>query len=397
MTSTKCGRGLLAIVALACLGAILVAGCGGSGDSSSSSEAGSATEAETSESSGGGSEESGGGMFPAAEKKAAEYEQRPTSIGITKPVGKPIPKGKVIDFIQCGVPACEIEKELLEEATDLLGWTLKPINSGVTPEEIKAAYDQAIKDEPDAVLSSGNPRSLFEPELAQLKQMNIPVVQAFVGDKPGNGITGVVGGPEASEVEGAAEADYILTHAESEDVKVGLVYVNGFETTVVVANSLKKELEAECPGCSTAEVVVPVSSIGADLPQRVASFLTSNPDIEWSSIAYSDLVVGLPTALKGAGVEDAKLVTLNLSTAIAPYMAKGEYLQMGFDVSWPEAYWREIDLLARYFTGRPYEEDLDDSTLPYWAITAESLPSSTEEFPAVEDYEAQYKKLWGLG
>jgi ribose transport system substrate-binding protein len=227
--------------------------------------------------------------------------------------------------------------------------------------------------------------------------MNIPVVQAFVGDQPGDGITGVVGGPEASEIEGAAEADYILSHSDSEDIKVGLVYVNGFETTVVVANSLKKELEAQCKGCSTAQVVVPVSSIGADLPQRVSSFLTSNPDIEWSSIAYSDLVVGLPTALKGAGVEDAKLVTLNLSPAIAPYMAKGEYLQMGFDVSFPEAYWREIDLLARYFTGQPYDEDLDDSTLPYWAVTADSLPSSTEEFPAVVDYEAQFKKLWGLG
>jgi ribose transport system substrate-binding protein len=379
MTSQKRGRGMLAILTLTCLGALLVAGCGGSEDS------------------GGGTSEAKTGKFPAAEKKTAEYEKRPTSIGIEKPVGKPIPKGKVIDFVQCGVPACETEREILKRATDLLGWTLKPIDAGVTPEEIKAAYEQAIKDEPDAVLSSGNPRALFEPELHTLEQMGIPVVQAFVGDKPGDGITGVVGGPEASEIEGAAEADYILSHAESEDTKVGLVYVNGFETTVVVANALKKELEAQCKGCSTAQVVVPVSSIGADLPQRVASFLTSNPDVEWSSIAYSDLVVGLPTALKGAGVEDAKLVTLNLSTAIAPYMAKGEYLQMGFDVSFPEAYWREIDLLARYFTGQPYDEDLDDSTLPYWAVTADSLPSSTEEFPAVVDYEDQYKKLWGLG
>jgi ribose transport system substrate-binding protein len=396
MTFKNGGRGVLAIFALACLGAILVAGCGGSGDSSSSGDSGSASETDTGSEANTGSE-AGTGKFPEAEKKTAALEKRPTSIGIDKPVGKPIPKGKVIDFVQCGVPACETERAILQQATDLLGWTLKPIDSGVTPEEIKAAYDQAIKDEPDAVLSSGNPRALFEPELKTLAQMKIPVVQAFVGDKPGNGITGVVGGPEASEIEGAAEADYILSHSESEDTKVGLVYVNGFETTVVVANSLKKELEAQCGGCSTAEVVVPVSSIGADLPQRVSSFLTSNPDVEWSSIAYSDLVVGLPTALKGAGVENAKLVTLNLSPAIAPYMAKGEYLQMGFDVSFPEAYWREIDLLARYFTGQPYDEDMDDSTLPYWAVTADSLPSSTEEFPAVVDYEAQYKKLWGLG
>lgn len=359
-----------------CTAALLVAGCG---DSDSSGDNGEAT-----------------GNFPAAEKSIAKYEQRPTSIGIDTPVGKPIPKGKNITFIQCGVPACETERQLLEGATDVLDWNLKSIDAGTTPEEIKAAYQQAINEKPDAVLSSGFPRALYEQELQTLKEMNIPVVQAFVGDEPGNGITGVVGGPAASELEGKAMADYILAHADSEDLTVGQVYVNGFETTVIVADALKKELEAQCPTCKTKDLVVPVSSIGADLPQRVASFLTSNPDIEWSAVGYADLLVGLPTALKGAGIENAQLVTLNLNPAIAPYLAKGEFLQMGFNISFPEAYWREIDLLARYFTGQPYEEDMDDSTLPYWAVTAETLPSTTEEFPAVVDYEEQYKELWGV-
>jgi ribose transport system substrate-binding protein len=359
-----------------CTAALLVAGCG---DSDSGGGDGEAT-----------------GNFPAAEEAIAKYEKRPTSIGLETPVGKPIPKGKNITFVQCGVPACETERQLLEGATDVLDWNLKSIDAGTTPEEIKAAYQQAINEKPDAVLSSGYPRALYEPELQTLKKMNIPVVQAFVGEEPGNGITGVVGGPAASELEGKAMADFILTHAGSEDLTVGQVYVNGFETTVIVADALKKELEAQCPGCTTKDLVVPVSSIGADLPQRVASFLTSNPDVEWSAVGYADLLVGLPTALKGAGIENAQLVTLNLNPAIAPYLAKGEFLQMGFNISFPEAYWREIDLLARYFTGQPYEEDMDDSTLPYWAVTADVLPSTTEEFPAVVDYEEQYKELWGV-
>ena len=359
-----------------CTAALLVAGCG---DSDNGSDGGEAT-----------------GKFPAAEESIAKFEERPTSIGLETPVGKPIPKGKNITFIQCGVPACETERQLLEGATDVLDWNLKSIDAGTTPEEIKAAYQQAINEKPDAVLSSGFPRALYEKELQTLKEMNVPVVQAFVGDEPGDGITAVVGGPAASELEGKAMADFILARADSEDLTVGQVYVNGFETTVIVADALKKELEAQCPTCTTKDLVVPVSSIGADLPQRVASFLTSNPDIEWSAVGYADLLVGLPTALKGAGIENAQLVTLNLNPAIAPYLAKGEFLQMGFNISFPEAYWREIDLLARYFTGQPFEENMDDSTLPYWAVTAETLPSTTEEFPAVVDYEEQYKELWGV-
>jgi ribose transport system substrate-binding protein len=372
---TARGSGLLA--AAACAVAFAVAGCGGSDSSSSSEES--------------------TGSFPAAEKANAKYERRPTSIGIQKPVGAKIPAGKDIAFIQCGVPACATEAKILEAATKLLGWNLHPIDAGATPEEIKAAYQQAINEKPDAVLGSGFPRALYEPELKKLNEMKIPVVQAFVGDETGDGLTGVIGGPKASEIEGIGMANFILSHSSSKEQTVGQVYVNGFETTVNVADALKGQLEKECPDCSTKDLVVPVTSIGADLPQRVASFFTANPEIEWASIAYSDLFVGLPTALKGAGVEKANLVTLNLNPAITPYMAKGEFLQLGFDVSFPESYWREIDLLARYFTGQPYDENLDDSTLPYWAITAKTLPSTTEEFPAVVNYEEQFKKLWGLG
>ncbi len=372
----KARRGGFFATAL-CAAAVVVTGCGDSSSDSTDSEA--------------------TGNFPAAEKANAKFEQRPTSIGLETPVGKPIPKGKNIAFIQCGVPACETEAQLLKNATDLLGWNLNSIDAGATPEEIKAAYQQAINEKPDAVLGSGFTRALYEPELKKLNELDIPVVQAFVGDETGNGLTGVIGGPKASEIEGIGMANFILSHADSKELTVGQVYVNGFETTVNVANALKDQVEQECPDCSTEDLVVPVTSIGSDLPQRVASFFTSHPEIEWASIAYSDLFVGLPTALKGAGVEDANLVTLNLNPAIAPYMEKGEYLQLGFDVSFPEAYWREIDLLARLFTGQPYDENLDDSTLPYWAITAETLPSTTEEFPAVVDYEEQYKKLWGLG
>ena len=64
--------------------------------------------------------------------------------------------------------------------------------------------------------------------------------------------------------------------------------------------------------------------------------------------------------------------------------------------SFNEVYWRGMDLLARLFAGVDYEEDLDDSTLPYWTITKESLPTSTEEFPNVENYEEQFKELWGI-
>lgn len=390
---------VLCLVALA----LVVAGCGGGSSSTSDSGGG----VESSEGSGGASENTGGETeegeesssdtaFPKAAKANEEFEERPTTVGIEKPVGKPIPKGKTIDFIQCGVPACKTEGELFEAAAGELGWTIKSINAGTTPEEIKAAYDQAVKDEPDAVLGSGYPRVLFEPEIAQLKAKNIPLIEFFVEEEAGNGITAVIGGIGTTEFQGKMMADYILAHSTDEEMEIGSVNAKGFETVTATIENVAKTVEAECPGCSIKTLEAPLTSIGKDLPQRIASFLTANPGIEWTTVGYNDMVTGLPTALKGAGVEDANLTTVNINTSIAPYLANDEYLQATVGTSFPEVYWRGIDLLARLFAGVDYAEDEDDSTLPYWTITKESLPTTEEEFAVVEDYESQFKKLWGV-
>ncbi|MBS1895639.1 MAG: substrate-binding domain-containing protein [Actinobacteria bacterium] len=388
---------VLCLVALV----LVVAGCGG-GSSSTSSSGGSTESSEGSGAETTGTETEEGEesstsetAFPKAAKANEEFEERPTSVGIETPVGKPIPKGKTIDFIQCGVPACKTEGEIFEAAASELGWTIKSINAGTTPEEIKAAYDQAIKDEPDAVLGSGYPRVLFEPEIAKLKSMNIPVVEFFVEEEAGNGITAVIAGIGTTEIQGKMMADFILSHSTDESMEIGSVNAKGFETVTATIESVKKTVEGECPGCSIKTLEAPLTSIGKDLPQRIASFLTANPGIEWTTVGYNDMVTGLPTALKGAGVEDAKLTTVNINKSIAPYMANGEYLQATMGTSFYEVYWRGIDLLARLFAGVEYKEDVDDSTLPYWTITKESLPSTEEEFPVVENYEEQFKQLWG--
>jgi ABC-type sugar transport system substrate-binding protein len=378
--------------------ALVIAGCGGG----SSSTSGGSTE--TSEGSSGGSTESSGTeessssetAFPAAAKANEEFEARPTSVGIKAPVGKPIPEGKTIDFIQCGVPACKTEGELFESAAGELGWTIKSINAGTTPEEIKAAYDQAIKDEPDAVLGSGYPRSLFEPEIAELKAKNIPVIEFFVEEEAGNGITAVIGGIPTTEYQGKMMADYILAHSTNKEMEIGAVNAQGFETVTATIESVEKVFGEECPACQVKKLEAPLTAIGKDLPQRISSFLTANPGIEWTTVGYNDMVTGLPTALKGAGIENANLTTVNISTSIAPYLANDEYLQATVGSSFNEVYWRGIDLLARMFAGVSYKEDLDDSTLPYWTITKESLPTSSEEFPNVENYEEQFKELWGI-
>ncbi len=359
--SARLGRGRLLGTVLVCTTALALAACG----SSSSSSTPKATSSPTAGSSG----------FAAATAANAKYEQRPTSIGITTPVGKTIPKGKVIDFIQCGVPACVVEGDILQSATSLLGWKLVRINAGTSPQQIADAYQQAVSNKPDAVIGSGFARALFASEVTALSSMHIPVLEAFVGDSTGDGLTGVVGGPVNNSIQGKEVADYILANTTSKSATIGAVVPSGFPNMVQEDSSFDAEIQAQCPSCTVKLLTVPVTSIGTDLTTRISSFLTANPSISYLWDGYDDMVTGLPTALKGSGITSVKVATISMNGTVAADISQNDYVTTAIGTSFPEVYWREIDLLARYFTGQPYTADLNDATLPFWTITSSDLPS----------------------
>lgn len=390
------GRGWLLGIALIGVGSLAVAGCGSSSSSSAPGNSASSSPASGSASS---SSTGTGSPFAAAVAANTKFEQRPTSIGITTPVGKTIPKGKVIDFIECGVPACVVEGNILENATNLLGWKLVRINAGTSPQQIADAYQQAITNKPDAVIGSGFARALFEPELTTLASMKIPVLEAFVGDSTGNGLTGVVGGPVNNSLQGQEVADYILANSTSQSATIGAVVPSGFPNMIQEDASFTSTIKQGCPSCSVKLLTVPVTSIGTDLTTRISTFLTANPGIQWLWDGYDDMVTGLPTALRGAGISGVKVATISMNGTVAADIGQNDYVTTAIGTSFPEVYWREIDLLARDFAGQSYSVDLNDATLPFWTITSSDLPSdaSSETFANVVNYEQQFKQLWGLG
>jgi ribose transport system substrate-binding protein len=389
MMSADLGRGRLLGTALISAAAMALAACGSSTPSSTSSSA-----PKTSNSGG-----TSSAAFAAATAANAKFEQRPTSIGITTPVGKTIPKGKTVDFIQCGVPACVVEGDILQSATSLLGWKLARINAGTSPQQIADAYQQAVTNKPDAVIGSGFGRALFDPELKTLASMHIPVLEAFVGDTTGNGLTGVVAGPVNNSIQGKEVADYLLASSASKSATIGAVVPSGFPNMLQENQSFDATIQQQCSSCSVKLLTVPVTSIGTDLTARISSFLTANPSIQWLWDGYDDMVTGLPTALKGASINSVKVATISMNGTVAADITQNNYVTTAIGTSFPEVYWREIDLLARYFTGQSYSVDLNDATLPFWTITSSDLPSdaSSVTFANVVSYKQQFEKLWGLG
>ena len=132
----------------------------------------------------------------AARAALAKYSERPATISVTQPVGKQIPKGKKIDFILCGVQSCKDLADFFTDAAGQLGWQVKQIATQGTPESVQAAYEQALRDKPDAVVASGFPRAVYAKQLAQLKAAGIPVIQSNADDVVGDGISLLKNGPK---------------------------------------------------------------------------------------------------------------------------------------------------------------------------------------------------------
>ncbi|MBN9621078.1 MAG: sugar ABC transporter substrate-binding protein [Actinobacteria bacterium] len=382
--------GLIGAVAGLAAGALLLTACSSSGGS------GGSTGSNSGSNSSGGSSSSGSGSskYAALQTAVTQLEQRPTTIGITDPIKGKIPAGKKVAFIQCGSPICSTMGNDLTAAGAILHWNIQKINAGLTAETIKAAWDQAVSSKVDAVITSGTPRTLFESELAQLKAANVPVIDLTTADGPGNGLTQVYGGPDQYSQQGKNMADYMLVNSGDTTVKELSVTISAYPNITLVANGLNAELKGQCSSCTTSDLDVPATSIGSDLPTRITSYLSSHPDINWVYVGFSDMVTGLPAALNSAGLGKVKIVTLSTNPTIATYMKNGQNLMMatGFDTD--EMMWRSADYLARIWTNSSTAQNVDPKTLPSWFVTKDNLPSTTENFPYVADYRAQYEKLW---
>lgn len=337
------------------------------------------------------------GVDQKAVDEVAQLIERPTEITNTTPFEGEIPADKTIMWIQCPVPACVELGKPLKDAVEALGWTLEVVSHDGTPESLKEAYAQAVRDKPDGVLSSGYPRVMFEEELAELAAANIPVIQVTVTDSPGDGITAVINGPARNAEAGRQLALYSAVESEGE---ANVLWVTTSYPIVVPTldgadgeGGFKPTLEGLCD-CPIESLDVPPEAIGVDSPARIVSALQANPDINYVVSPLGDLFVGLPGALKDAGLADrVTLVTHDQNPTLSAAVEDGTISAIvGFPG--PEEMFQAVDIFLRFFADVEFSAKSDD--FPSWIITKGNVPDTTENYPLVEDYQEQYFALWGV-
>ena len=320
------------------------------------------------------------------------YLKRPTQIPNSTPIDKPIPKGKKITFIACGTPSCNLEAAIIKKAADKLGWTFSQIATDGTPEKTKAAWDQIVREKPDGVIYSATPRAGFEAELQQAKKLGIHVTACCTTDPPGNGLDFVIGQPTQSTGVGEAMASWVITTSKG---KANSVYVDlsAFPILAELFKGYSQGMDTLCAACKYDRLDIPITALGKDVTERIVGYLRSHPDTKYVALSVDGaLGIGLPAALKAAGLNDIKVVGEGPDTTTLQYISSGQQQASVAFPYWEEMY-AQVDALARIFAGVPPEAK---TTVPTWVLTKDNLPTDKEIFPVVADMEEQYYKLWGV-
>ena len=396
---------LLAVITVMFAVAAL-AGCGSSSSSSSSSEGsgGETTsqesepqEAETGEA------EPAASSSPIVEEATAaveHFEEEPQEISVNTPLSKVPPKGQSIAYLAANVEGVKPLLTGFEAATTAIGWKFIqiPFTAG-DPSSLAAAMEKAVQDEPDYIVSSSNPVTLFSKGLAEAKEKGIPVMNQFTTEPyypegNGNGLYYIVDEEKYYQRQGKLLADYVIANTEG---KGSAVIVNIPEYPVLEETT--KAAVAELGKCSECESGTIEQSIGDAAGGKTASLVTAylqqHPETEYIILTAGEMSTGLRAALSSAGVgEGTKIISgYPLQPNVEAVASGSETAALA--LAQEEATWRIIDACARLSVGDSLKPISGKFTATMMQ-TENNLGEKPELFQGAPGFEEQYEELWGL-
>ncbi len=336
----------------------------------------------------------------AAQAEVSKVLRNPSGILLDAPLSRTPPTGKMIAVVDSPTGTGHVKNQGVVDGARALGWRAEVIPVGTGAEDAAAAFDKGLDMHPDAVVFAGTPVALLSKQLARAKALNIPVLADSITDpiQPGLISTSLDGAPQVAEY-GRLAGTYVAATSRGK-AHVALFTISAYPVLTVFANSFKQALVSACPACKIVVVNQQVRDLGTRTPQSVVETIKRDPDIDWAIFSLGDLTIGVPDALRAAGLQGK--VKIGGET---PTTANIEALRAGTEEVWTGFAatilgWRDADLLARYFNG----DDLDRANrtlLPTQLITRDTVDAaaldSTGYYVGFPGYVDAFRQLWKVG
>lgn len=263
------------------------------------------------------------------------------------------------------------------------------------PSQQAAGIQRAIAAHADAIVLQGINPDLVSGALADAANARIPVLAGVANLNPKALPAGVSMSFDFNWKRiGNLLADYILSASKC-NANVGAWYAPIFAVQIAIKQGVTAEFKKLCPKCKVTWNTFDVSTWATALPQATASFIQSNPSVNYLLNAIDS---GAIFNVQGAHVVGKKVPIVS-SGGNAPNLdlirTTGDQIST---ISWVPgivAGWLAIDQVGRWMVG----QKIPGRFLPIQAIDWTNVgkdDSFSQVFPKLANYEAQFSKAWKL-
>jgi ribose transport system substrate-binding protein len=359
--------------------AVLISACGdsSSSDTESGEEAGASSE-----------------VGAEAAKLVARAERAPTEVPEALPVKKPIPQGKKVVFLGCGAQGCEAYGRYIGQGAEALGWDYKGYPGSVAPGAIDGYMKRIVGEHPDVFIACCLPPSVVGKYIAQMKSEGTISIMCCTNKQGTQDLERLLSGPEHGIVAGKALADLMLAQ-EGEDLDVLWLTSSDFEVHASYDKGVRDEVERLCPECGFEELDISTEEVAKPtLTTRIVSHLRSHPDINYIAMMIGEMGIGLPAAMKAAGIEDVKITAASSNETGLAAIKKGDEFWGGGFYFGPEWGLFALNVALRTMLDEPQGEE---TLTPEYLVTDKNNPDVVEIPPVIPDALEQYEEVWGVG
>lgn len=321
------------------------------------------------------------------------------TIPVTAPLSGSV-AGKTIVYAEPSFPVAKVIGAKLQEAATALGMNLETVNIGATPDTVATGMDEVVRKNPDAVIVVGfDPNTFWAKQAQSLADAGVPTVglgyiacdevRSPCEDGEAGSTLSLVATPE-SEAFGQLQADKIIVDSGG---KASAVYFGDPQlgNSPIIEKAFTERLE-DCTGCTVDSVELSAADIGTEVPSQIVSYLQANPDVDYMSLQFGDFAIGVPQALKAAGL-DTKIVTQASSPAQFEDLEAGGAQIADIPVPYGYMSYVAVDSIARFILGD--EVTKAEADLPLFVMTQDNMDLSDGGYwPGVQGYQQQFEALW---
>jgi ribose transport system substrate-binding protein len=322
----------------------------------------------------------------------AKYSKNPTSLGNIPVIGKPIPKGKYVITITNTTDAAVTLNDNIVQAGKLLGWKMEALQAEQSLEGQRKALASAIQKKPNGIAVSGMEPESYGDLYKQAKAAGIAVICSACLAAPGNGLVDThVSGPKMLDLWGQMIAAFAVANVKgTPDVQAfGLSL---YPVLVRYDTAFKKNLMKLSPKAKYAFTELTFQ------PGQIGNAYKANPTTNFISSDLGDFALDWPQQLFTVGATPGQKPLIGGLTAgkaaIQALKDKTENAWTGYSL--PIVGYSVIDSFARLWTNTPFAK----ADLPTQILTQKNVGTAVIDaqgnYVGVKDFQAQFKKIWGL-